>query len=368
MSEQKPSIPVSCLSTEALGSEAGFELWQESVADWFHCAIDDEASPESFRIRVEAYDLGQMVVAYSESSPQRFHRGKGSGPSHSRDHVLIQAYRTAGFRGEYAHGPIDVEPGDINLLDMMYGLETHTKGRDFACYTLVLPRPLLLACLGTSVTTRRYAVLSRRATPVRLLRHYIVGLFETLPTTAPHEIPGVIDGLLGVLSGTLNGYQQQDGDVSELFDSPALDLIKHFIDCHLQNPELGPEMIGTEFRCSRSYLYRLFRAEGGIKGYIRARRLDRCWSALVCPGHSARSISEVAYQWGFNNHSHFSRMFRERFGMSPRELVGGSHVRVSTGDGTASRTRPPPAVSFSPNAIRADGRLPAYRQWILSLK
>ena len=30
------------------------------------------------------------------------------------------------------------------------------------------------------------------------------------------------------------------------------------------------------------------------------------------------SITDIAYRWGFSDAAHFARMFRERFGMSPR--------------------------------------------------
>ena len=33
-----------------------------------------------------------------------------------------------------------------------------------------------------------------------------------------------------------------------------------------------------------------------------------------------RHISEIAFAWGFNDLSHFGRVFREHFGMSPREF------------------------------------------------
>ena len=32
-----------------------------------------------------------------------------------------------------------------------------------------------------------------------------------------------------------------------------------------------------------------------------------------------RHIGEIAFAWGFNDLSHFGRVFREHFGMSPRD-------------------------------------------------
>jgi AraC-like DNA-binding protein len=40
---------------------------------------------------------------------------------------------------------------------------------------------------------------------------------------------------------------------------------------------------------------------------------------LADPAERDRSVSEIAYHWGFNDAAHFSRTFKARFGMSPRD-------------------------------------------------
>jgi AraC-like DNA-binding protein len=53
--------------------------------------------------------------------------------------------------------------------------------------------------------------------------------------------------------------------------------------------------------------------------YVLARRLDQCRRNLADRSLSHRQISEIAFAWGFNDQSHFSRAFKERFGLSPRD-------------------------------------------------
>jgi AraC-like DNA-binding protein len=52
---------------------------------------------------------------------------------------------------------------------------------------------------------------------------------------------------------------------------------------------------------------------------IWAQRLEACRRELGDPQQGHRSISDIAFGWGFNDAAHFSRAFRERFGLSPRE-------------------------------------------------
>jgi AraC-like DNA-binding protein len=48
-------------------------------------------------------------------------------------------------------------------------------------------------------------------------------------------------------------------------------------------------------------------------------RLDASSNALRNPQQHACSISEIAYNSGFNDLSHFNKSFRTRFGASPSE-------------------------------------------------
>ena len=68
-------------------------------------------------------------------------------------------------------------------------------------------------------------------------------------------------------------------------------------------------------------LHRVFQASGEtFWSWIRDRRLDRCYAELTAPTHSKRTITEVAFRWGFNELSTFDRNFRKRYGASPRNV------------------------------------------------
>ena len=53
---------------------------------------------------------------------------------------------------------------------------------------------------------------------------------------------------------------------------------------------------------------------------LRQRRLDRCRSDLEA-ARRTESITSIALRWGFNDPSHFSRLFRRRYGVAPRALA-----------------------------------------------
>ena len=97
--------------------------------------------------------------------------------------------------------------------------------------------------------------------------------------------------------------------------------IKDYIRQHLSDPDLSLETIARAMGCSIRYLHRAFEGETMTpQRYIWQSRLDHSRALLVSPSHSRLSIAEIAYHCGFNSSSHFSRLFRERFELAPRDL------------------------------------------------
>lgn len=99
-----------------------------------------------------------------------------------------------------------------------------------------------------------------------------------------------------------------------------LERVFQSIEMRLSDPNLNTHQIASEHNISPRYLQKLFEAHGESFGhYVKLRRLERCRLDLRSPLHQQRSISEILFQWGFNDSASFSRAFREQYGMSPRE-------------------------------------------------
>jgi AraC-like DNA-binding protein len=99
----------------------------------------------------------------------------------------------------------------------------------------------------------------------------------------------------------------------------ARDRIRHIVRRNIQNPDLSVKLIAKAAGCSARYVHKLFNVGETIGCYIRTQRLERCRAELVAPATQERSITEIAFDNGFNSSSHFSRAFRIQYGMSPRE-------------------------------------------------
>ncbi|MBF6064976.1 helix-turn-helix domain-containing protein [Nocardia terpenica] len=91
-----------------------------------------------------------------------------------------------------------------------------------------------------------------------------------------------------------------------------------FIEHHLDDPDLSPDIIAAAHHINPRYLRKLFQAQGHtVTGWIREQRLQRCRRDLVDPRLAGQSIAMIAARWGFLDIAHFTRTFRAAFGLPP---------------------------------------------------
>ena len=84
-------------------------------------------------------------------------------------------------------------------------------------------------------------------------------------------------------------------------------------------------MIARRAGLSPRYLNGLFGDEGAsLMRHVWRRRLEQCAKDLCDPRRAGERVAEIAFRWGFNDASHFSRAFRQQFGSAPGEFQEGT--------------------------------------------
>ncbi|WP_295642054.1 helix-turn-helix domain-containing protein [uncultured Methylibium sp.] len=96
--------------------------------------------------------------------------------------------------------------------------------------------------------------------------------------------------------------------------------IKQHVAARLGDPGLTVDGIAHALNCSRRQLYNAFAEEpDGVAGYILRRRLEACRRSFDDRANEQRSITDIAFAFGFSNMAHFSRVFRSHLGLSPSD-------------------------------------------------
>jgi len=95
-----------------------------------------------------------------------------------------------------------------------------------------------------------------------------------------------------------------------------------FARANLDDPDLGPETLAAAGPMSVRSLNRLFGALGVTPmRWVWSERLEASRAALL--QGEVRSVTDAAFAHGFSELGHFSRSFKRRFGISPRDLLQG---------------------------------------------
>jgi transcriptional regulator GlxA family with amidase domain len=97
--------------------------------------------------------------------------------------------------------------------------------------------------------------------------------------------------------------------------------IKSYIERHVAEPSLSVDEIAHALGISVRSVHRAFESDSArsISNYLWGRRLSHCAACLRDPTQADRSITDICLSFGFNSTSHFSRIFKEQFGLPPSE-------------------------------------------------
>ncbi|MFE4756291.1 helix-turn-helix domain-containing protein [Streptomyces mirabilis] len=230
----------------------------------------------------------------------------------------------AGVRGgNGAHGPRQPEdvflgPGDICFYDA-HGPATLDFPERFRMKVFLVPYESL------GLDAADVARLAGTPVPrVSRLGSLLSPFLSELADTASSSLPPVGELLawnaVNVLATLATERLNRDATATPDPRTPLRARILEFIDLHLTDEDLSPETIAGAHHISARYLHRLFQDEGTTVGrWIQRRRLEECRRDLMIRARGGRTIAAVANRWGFMSATHFSRVFRAAYGMSPSE-------------------------------------------------
>ncbi|WP_035677294.1 helix-turn-helix domain-containing protein, partial [Bradyrhizobium liaoningense] len=155
----------------------------------------------------------------------------------------------------------------------------------------------------------------------RLAYDFIFRLCQSADALAPDTAAALSEQAVDLLAMALSERLGRTSLPSSTHRSALLYRLKAHIRAHLSDPDLSLAETAAALGISPRYVNDLLADEDtSFQRHVLAERLARCRRDLASPVLAHRHISEVAFGWGFNDLSHFGRVFREHFGMSPRDF------------------------------------------------
>ena len=203
-------------------------------------------------------------------------------------------------------------------------------------YRLQSPEPFKIACLQVPrpIIASRISGLQRlsatnlceRGELGPLVFAYLARLVERAPKIDGPTGAKVCQNFTELVIAMLAEFVQSSPLPLSEYRSLSLMRVKDVVERNLANPKLGPDLVAAELKQSPRYINYLLEAEDtSLSRYIWQRRVERSAEQLRDPALRGRSISMIALDNGFNDLSHFSKAFRQRYGDSPRAYRAGSN-------------------------------------------
>ncbi|MGW0994553.1 helix-turn-helix domain-containing protein [Streptomyces sp. NPDC002520] len=156
-----------------------------------------------------------------------------------------------------------------------------------------------------------------------LVSGFLAGLVTGAQCHRPkvlHQLTSTAVDLLVLLVMELLPTEREDLSGTTAIRSEMLARVQNYIQNHLADPGLSPQSIARANHISVRYLHRIFQHDGTtVSQWLRQRRLESCRRDLARTPNRRITVSAVANRWGFTSASHFSRVFRDEYGMSPSE-------------------------------------------------
>ena len=306
-------------STDSVHPRDKFDYWHNVACKKI---VSHDCRPEdrlSFAAEIRAATLGNLELVMFSNSPMKV--------SHSLAHVrrtdpdwLFACYQLSGEAVIIQNGnQAALATGTLALVEPLLPYEATFLGNS-KMLCIKAPRREIRARLG-----RNSEFAARLVTADRIDDCLTLSLAEKLPslagrtTAVTEEIVGshLLD-LLGLsIARTIQGASVR----VSIPKSMTLGQVRGAIESRLADPRLDPQAVADAVGVSVRYVNALLAEQDtSLKRYILSRRLNRCRQAFEDPNQDHRTISEIAQGWGFSDMTHFTRRFKEAYGVRPSEF------------------------------------------------
>lgn len=309
---------IATYSTENLPQYKRVRYWNEWSSATITRSHIEPINKDDFYGKVTILETGVFRFANFISDPANL--------SHTRshicaqdDHALILHFQLGGYSLNEQDGRQTViRAGDYTLCDSSrpYKLAFDTRNDMLSIriphriFKQRISNPESLTCVHMSAQSGVSQLVSDFIRSSWM--HFVQGMDPALEKR-------LIENLLDLLATSYASVYKNNVEQSSVVTTRRL-LVKQFIEEHLSNPELSPRFLASAFGYTSGYLHKLFCSEGeSLCQYILRRRLEEAAKLIGDVLHQGHTFSEIAYKLGFKSATHFGRVFKEHYDLTPTQ-------------------------------------------------
>ena len=292
---------------------SALDFYRNGISDWYQAS--DFAPDKTFFTENLVYQFGPYVLGRGRSVGQVLVRGADEIRRSGLDSVAIML-DLAGIKGDVDGLDVNTPAGTFHLRD----LRRPSASKVDAVDALVLSMPRGAAPRWLVEQNFHGVSIDGTLQISRLLAGHLTALLVSAPSLSVEDGVARIEAALVMAErAVLNTGHFTNGQTEAVYRGLRTSAVR-LIDQMLHTPELRIERLTHALGVSRATLFRAFALSGGIKLYIKRRRLELAHAALLARIGRRPTIGEIAHAHGFVSESHFSRSFKDHYGHAPGSL------------------------------------------------
>ena len=301
------------LTTDGVPARERIDYWRDVVLRRTRPELPERGQP--FHAHLRRIVLADVELIEHAAGAVVSGRSPGRTRFDGGDDIALELIRYGTSKLTH-NGEHKLRPGELCLVD--YARPFKTVLTRHRASGVVLSRRRVREVLGDDLSA-----LAGRRVPARGLAAVLCAHMTTTLDQAPHMTAedrvvatnAAAEMALAILQAGRFGAADPDQVGNGLYQAA-----RAVIDHACADPDLSPERIALAVGCSRATLYRLFaRRDQSVSASVWQARLERARRMLCSAESIGMTISDVAMLSGFTDVPAFTRMFKRRYGMTPRE-------------------------------------------------
>jgi AraC-like DNA-binding protein len=332
-------LPVQTFRSAQFAPASQFRVWQDCISPMFDAEAPSHAA-NGFFAEYEAYLAGPLVIGSTAFDAHVYGRGAERVRRDGANHFHINLHLSGGYTIQAGTCETIAYPGDITLLDFTRPLLARSSRSELL--VIAIPRDMM----GEEFCAADYhgRVLRNESALGGMLGDYMRSLAMRLPSMTVSEASAIAPVTIAMIATCFRADASGLGADLQGNSAALYKRVRRHIDENLSAAAMSAEDICRDLSISRSALYRLLEPHGGVARFIWNQRLSRAFTTLMTPSESHRQISDIAFDWGFKSEAHFSRAFRNAFGLTPRDAQSmafaepGHRVRIDAGQSASAES------------------------------
>lgn len=306
--------------TDNIAPAKRFAAWQEAICECY-VRVDVEATrPEQYKGYVREASFGDIMLTDIFVSEQRIRRNAQHIARLDKDCYYLQLLQRGGMNVLQHGEDFLTNPARGGLFCATEQYELQCIG-DVRSFYLEIPRDAFSQRFPKDRVPLSHSISSTRG--VGAIATEFCATLAAEGSDLSHDVRAELGHqLMDLLALAVLADEDDIPGAEGSVRNARLRTVQNWIEAHISDHDLSLEKVAHANMMSLRYLHLLFKkCNMSASEWMWSRRLELCYDEIA--KSDGRSITSIAFNFGFSSSAHFSTAFRRKYGFSPREVSRG---------------------------------------------